>query len=356
MKYLLAFILALTFAAARPVFGDGIVVGFTSIRDVAAYPQSVMDDIAQFRWYFAHASVGDNMMSGVSALNSSSNTFYRFRNVSDDSVPPSVATNAVIYDYNRGNPGWQAKTDGFRTYVSNGWRFPRVNLVLDKLCYIDQNADVDYYIASMTNLEAVFPETVFVYATIPLTTSADSDNDLRNTYNKTLRNWARTNNRVLFDIADIEAHDTDGVEYTYTYSGRTNQMMCSGNSSDGGHLNTPGCRQVALGFYAVCYALLRSDRDGDGMSDGHELIAGMCPTDPGSVFKFGCPSNDANGGRVVSWSSASNRFYVLRRLTNVVSAEASDLLTNATATPPLNCYTDSVAGTGPFFYKVGVRQ
>jgi hypothetical protein len=208
----------------------------------------------------------------------------------------------------------------------------------------------------MSNLEGMYPETVLVYATIPLTTSSDNDNYLRNIYNDTLRGWVWTNNRVLFDIADIEAHDTNGTEYTFTYSGRTNQLMYSGNSSDGGHLNALGCRQVAKGFYAVCHALLQSDRDGDGMSDGEELIAGMCPTSSASVFKFSCPTNIEGSATIVSWPSTSNRVYFLQRMTNLIASATTNLLTNSIATPPMNCYTDSPAGTGPFFYKVGVRQ
>lgn len=343
-------------AATASVFADGIIVGFTNIHAVSGYSQADMDRIAQFRWFFSHASVGGNMMSGINDLNTQSGAFYRIRYLTDDSTPPAVATNARVYEYNRGNPGWLAKFNQFSTYASNGWRFPKVNLALDKLCYIDPDADVDYYTALMSDLEGKFPETVFVYATIPLTTSADSDNNLRNIYNETLRGWVRTNSRVLFDIADIEAHDTNGVEYTFTYSGRTNQLMYSGNSSDGGHLNALGCRQVAKGFYALCQALLTTDRDGDGMSDGQELIAGMCPTSPASVFKFSCPTNFTGSSAVISWPSTSNRFYVLQRVTNLVESSYTNLLTNSAATPPMNCYTDAPAGTGPFFYRVGVRQ
>jgi hypothetical protein len=344
-------------ANAAPVHGAGILIGFTNVQGVSSYPQSLMAKIGQFKWFFAHASVGDNMMSGITDLYDSNTNFYRLRRLSDDATPPSTTHVGMIYDYGRGNPGWQPKFDGFTTFASNGWRSPKVNILLNKLCYIDQTADLNYYINSMTDLEGRYPDTLIVYATIPLTTSSDNDNYLRNIYNDALRGWVCTNNRVLFDIADIEAHDTNGTEYTFTNNSKTCQRLYDGNSSDGGHLNAIGCRQVAQGFYALAAALLGSDRDKDGMSDGEELIAGMCPTSSASVFMFECPSVDLNNGTVISWPSSSNRFYLLQRTANLVGTQVfTNLLTNAVATPPMNCYTDSPAGTGPFFYRVSVRQ
>jgi hypothetical protein len=346
-------------AAAGPAFAEGLIIGFTNVQGVAGYSQTRMDEIAQFKWYFAHASVGANMMDGISDLNTQSNTFFRIRSLSDDATPPTVTTNARIYEYARDNPGWSNKVVYFENYVSNGWRNPSVNIAFSKFCWIDQEADVDYYITSMANLEGTHPETLFIYATMPLDTSSGSDNNLRNIFNETLRGWVWTNNRVLFDIADIEAHDTNGVEHTFTYSDRTNQMLYGGYTTDGGHLNDAGNvgrQQVAKGFYALASGLLDIDRDNDGMSDGEELIAGMCPTSSASVFKFECPSNDLSNGTVISWPSTSNRFYVLQRITNLIVSASTSLLTNSVATPPMNCYTDAPAGSGPFFYKVGVRQ
>jgi hypothetical protein len=241
--------------------------------------------------------------------------------------------------------------------VSNGWRFPLVNLAMDKLCYIDQNADLNYYLSSMTVLEAAFPETVFVYATMPLTTATDSDNYLRNVYNDGLRDWVRTNNRVLFDIADIEAHDTNGVRCTFTYSGRVCERLFEGYSSDGGHLNTPGSQLVACGYYALGAALLAADRDHDGAVDGYELLAGTVPTDGSSVFRFTAVGMAGPSGLTLQWASATNRLYTLQRGANpAVPASFTNLVLDAAATPPLNLYTDSAAGADSGFYRVRVRQ
>ena len=162
-------------------------------------------------------------------------------------------------------------------------------------------------------------------------------------------------NRVLYDVADIESHDTNGVAYTYS---TTNQLMYSGFAVSVGdwHLNGVARPWVARGFYALAAALLAADRDGDGQSDGEELLAGTCPTSSASCFRFNAPSNTDNRF-FVSWPSASNRVYVLQRSDSLTGTPAcTNLATNAAATPPMNTWTDAPAGTGPWFYKVSARQ
>jgi lysophospholipase L1-like esterase len=131
---------------------------------------------------------------------------------------------------------------------------------MNKLCYIDQGASFKYYLRSMINLEAEFPQTVFGYATIPLTTAEDGDNFLRNAFNDRLREWVNQNGRVLFDIADIEAHDPEGNVWTFQYRERACQKLCEKYSTDGGHLNKPGRQSVARGFYAISAALMETGR------------------------------------------------------------------------------------------------
>ena len=144
--------------------------GYTNCLAVSGYTQALMNEIGQLKWYFAHASVGVNMMDGVADLRAMSTNLYQFRGASEDEVPPTATLTGMVYEYDRGNPGWQAKVDDFEAYVSNGWRFPKVNLAVNKFCYIDQTASLNYYLSLMSNLEAAFPETVFVHTTIPLMT------------------------------------------------------------------------------------------------------------------------------------------------------------------------------------------
>jgi hypothetical protein len=338
------------------VFAQPVQIGYTNSVAVGAYSQALLDDVGRFRWFFAHASVGGNMVDEMSEMRAISSVHYPLRPVAVEGTPPASTDNGVVYEYMRGNPGAQVKFDSFGAYVTNGWRFPNVHLALNKLCYVDQDADVEYYLGSMVKLEAAFPETIFVYMTMPLTTASDDDNRKRNVYNDRVREWTRTNNLVLFDLADIEAHDTNGVSCLFTNAGRVCQRMYDGYSNDGGHLNPAGRRLAVFGFYALGAALLSTDRDGDGMSDGLELIAGTEPMRGSSVFKMQA-TNRPEGGISLNWPSATNRYYTLQRGANVAIPESfTNVLTDAPATPPVNVFTDSPAEPGPFFYRLEVHQ
>jgi hypothetical protein len=259
-KRLSYFFLPIPFAAVAVAQDKSIRIGYAECVSTTNFPQTTLEKIGQLKWYFAHASVGANMMDGISDLHEKSNALYPFHGVSADKAPPASTQGGIIYEHNRGNPGWKAKFDQFESCVSNGWRYPTVNIAMSKLCYIDQHASFKYYLHSMTNLEAAFPQTVIVYTTMPLMTDEDSDNFLRNALNERLREWTQQNGRVLFDIANIEAHDSNGKVCTFQYRNKTYQKLCDGYTKDGGHLNEAGRQLVARGFYALAAALIEKGR------------------------------------------------------------------------------------------------
>jgi len=253
---LLFFLPTWLFAAGAIAEEKLIQIGYSNCLTVAKYPRAQMDKIGHLKWYFAHASVGANMLEGISELHQSDPGIYQFQAVTTSGTPPGATQPGAIYDHQRGNPGWKAKFDQFQAAVTNGWCSPAVDIVLNKLCYIDQTASLTYYLNSMSSLEKAYPQTVFVYATMPLTTFEDADNQLRNLFNNRLRDWCRTKGGVLFDIADIEAHDANGAPCTFNFKGRVCQKLCGGYTEDGGHLNSQGRQMVARGFYALGEAVL----------------------------------------------------------------------------------------------------
>ncbi len=341
----------LCLGAGTAVGAGAIVIGYTNCVAVTNLSPSAMNQVAQFKWFFAHASVGDNLMQGITDLHATNATLFPLTRYSASATPPAQTRAGIIYDYNRGNPGWQPKVDSFGTYASNGWCFPTVHLAVNKFCYIDSAADVNYYIRSMTNLEAAFPQTLFVYVTLPLTTTADWS---FSSFNNTLRNWVLEHNRVLLDLADIEAHDTNGVLQTAACGTNSCQRLFAGYTSDGGHVNAAGRQLAALGFYALGAALLSSDRDGDGASDGEELMAGTNPQDPASVFRITQASKLNPGQLVLQWRSSAGCAYTLQAAQGV-SSGFSNLLDNLPATPPMNSHTTTLANPGPQFFRLKVR-
>ena len=255
VKRLSCLFMPLPLATAAAAQEKSIRIGYAECVAATNYPASTIEKAAAAKWYFAHASVGANMIDGLMDLSKKDSKSWPYSTVLTDKVPPAETKPGTVYEHNRGNPGWQAKFDLFASCVSNGWHYPKVNIAMNKLCYIDQTASSRYYIRSMTNLEAVFPDTIFVYMTMPLTTATDSDNYLRNGFNDNVRQWTKENGRVLFDIADIEAHDSNGAPETFSKRNRTCQRLCDAYTTDGGHLNEAGRQLVARGFYALAAAL-----------------------------------------------------------------------------------------------------
>lgn len=239
------------------------IIGHADVDGVPALPQSTLTAIGQQTWLFTHASVGANMIEGMQALHNNDTNRYRlttdlYGDGSSVSPPPGTTAPGTIYDAPRGNPGWQAKFNIFDAAVRTlGWRSPKLAIAMDKLCYIDQDANPTNYIALMAALERDFPATIFVYTTMPLESdgSANWANILRTDYNNYVRAHCQANNRLLFDIADIESHDPAGNAITFTNAGKVYQRLYSGYTTDGGHLNALGEQRVALGWYATAAAI-----------------------------------------------------------------------------------------------------
>ncbi|MGA2501878.1 MAG: hypothetical protein ABSH20_29400 [Tepidisphaeraceae bacterium] len=249
-------------AVFRRVTTTPLIVDHTSIAGVARIAQTTMVRIAStLNFLFAHASVGGNILDGMNALHSANPGRYKLGVVSTSQTPPATTIKGRVYELDRGNPPWQEKVDSFAGYLAGGWA-AKINVAMNKFCFIDPDATVQYYALSnakntaMSQLEAKYPNVKFVYVTIPLTTGTDADNVKRNNFNTTLRKWARAHGKVLFDLADIEAWSPAGKQSTFTSSGTTYQRLYSGYAADEGHLNTTGGKREALAWYALAAGLI----------------------------------------------------------------------------------------------------
>jgi hypothetical protein len=301
-------------------------------------PLTIMKKIGLLRWFFTHASVGGNITTGLNVLHESDTNRYLFRihNYDGDNsdwayhggvatagsagspsyraaASPASTSNGVVYECMRGNPDWSNKIACFsNSVVTSGWRFPKVNVVMDKFCWIDPYANPTNYCATMNSLEGRYPETLFVYMTIPLSGLSHDQNDERNAFNRYVRDYCAANNRYLLDAADLEAWDTNGVQQTYVSGGVTNQKMSFHYSLDTGgdwHLNATGRRRIALAWYSLAAALFAIDRDHDGTCDGDELIAGTQPANPASRFMI--TGLSVSNAAAVSLACTTARIYRL---------------------------------------------
>lgn len=233
-----------------------IVIDHASIEGAARVSPATLAKIDRTAFYFAHASVGGNMLKGLAALRKEDPQRYPLVARDAGKGPDGRFEGGVVYQDDRGNPGWRGKVDHFHRSVDEGWHGPGL-VVLDKFCYIDPDAAPDVYLQSMADLERKHPDTVVVYATIPLVSGEDANNVKRQAFNEQVRRFVRDRGGVLFDIADIEAHDPAG--HPRVFGNDATPALCDAYTNDGGHLNDQGARRVALGFYALAAGLAERD-------------------------------------------------------------------------------------------------
>jgi hypothetical protein len=151
------------------------VVDHRAIAQVESLPQETIDQIARSRWYFIHASVGDNIMQGLRDLNRAEPLRYPLAvcTLTSNFVPPVPTVAGSAYEHHFSSD----KMPQFQSMVnSNGWQVPAVDIALMKFCYLDGLATsltpgpqlAAQYVAMMASLEQRHPDTVFVYVSMPL--------------------------------------------------------------------------------------------------------------------------------------------------------------------------------------------
>jgi hypothetical protein len=226
-----------------------------------------LETLSRRRVFFGHQSVGVNVMDGLRALASQQGVELRIAEVSTG-LPAATFGHAFVGE--NGRP--RTKLHGFARAVDAG-AAAGADIALVKFCFVDVKADTDVaalfaeYQATLAQLRARHPGTVFVHVTVPLTTIPGGaaatmkrmmgraapellENVRRDDYNALLRK-AYGGKEPLFDLARVEASRPDGTAETLEWQGRHVPSLVPAFSDDGGHLNAEGQRRAARDLVAV---------------------------------------------------------------------------------------------------------
>lgn len=225
-----------------------------------------LEHISRERIYFAHQSVGGNLLEGVAELSAEAGVPVRILRADRAAeVPPATFGHTFVPE----NGAPLKKLESFRTELAGA----TLDLALLKFCYVDIRADTDVkalfarYRQTIAELRRSHPHTVFVHVTLPLTTeqtgwkalakkllgrapSGTVENVRREQYNRLLRD-AYAGREPLFDLARIESTAPDGTPVRVRWQGLSAPALAPQYTDDGGHLNTDGRRRAARELVAV---------------------------------------------------------------------------------------------------------
>ena len=189
-----------------PLFADAIADIFIAADHTAAdafgdIPESVFQDVRDnLTVFYGHTSHGSQLITGMEMI----------RNENPGGLGCYDPPNISEYGDDLGNDDWDAVTTN---YLQDN---PSTNVVLWSWCgqlswYTGE--EVNRYLQKMDGLEQQYPGVTFVYMTGHLDGEGPGGAIYNN--NDAIRAFCRDNNKILFDFADIESYDPDGVYYPY---------------------------------------------------------------------------------------------------------------------------------------------
>lgn len=253
-----------------PAFGQGIIADHTRTNLNVVPETAIQQAKATLHIAYGHTSHGSQITDGLSGL-------VAFMNAkpadafSDNLFTLNNGGSGGALDYrdfygnfggtganDLGAPNRSAWADATRTYLGapnaqgRGTTRPEINAILWSWCgQVDgSQADIALYLSLMTALEADYPGVRFIYMTGHLNGTGETGNV--NVRNNQIRDYCRTNNKALFDFADIESFDPDGLvnymalgatdECNYTLNGVSRNWATEWQNS-----HTPGVDWYSCG-------------------------------------------------------------------------------------------------------------
>lgn len=227
-----------------------------------------LEHVAQRRIFFAHQSVGENLLEGIRHLSTVTGVPIRVVETPMASGVPS-ATFGHTFIAKNGDPF--LKLQNFKRAL--GQQPSGIDIALIKFCFVDFDANTDVkalfarYRATIDDLRAKNPGTTFVHVTTPLTEVKDGlkarmkqvlgrapdeaiENLRREEYNALLRQTYE-GHEPIFDLARVESTTPEGAVMKVEWQGHMAPVMVPAYTDDGGHLNSVGKLRAARELITV---------------------------------------------------------------------------------------------------------
>ncbi|MFH1196690.1 MAG: T9SS type A sorting domain-containing protein [bacterium] len=196
------------------LYGQGIIINHNHINYTQIPSAWITQAKNTLRIGYGHTSHGSQLVTGMDAIKENNPAF----NFTCSSYGLDVGT--FFNDY-WGNAGG-AEDLGHNGYL--GWRDATIamlnladndrNVVMWSWCggCSDNTAEgINIYLNAMNALEASYPSVKFIYMTGHLDGGGSSGN--LNLRNQQIRNYCTSNNKTLFDFADIESYDPNSTPH-----------------------------------------------------------------------------------------------------------------------------------------------
>ena len=162
---------------------------------------------------YGHTSHGSQIRSGMNGLAQWKGDLYKVPNWKNKGDQDVLDLRSRVFEgaNDLGNPNRTAWAEATRAYLKE---HPEVNVVMWSWCgqagYATKE-EIATHLSLMRDLERDYPEVAFVYMTGHLDGTGLSGNLYKR--NEQIREHCKNNNSWLYDFADIESYDPDGVFY-----------------------------------------------------------------------------------------------------------------------------------------------
>lgn len=165
---------------------------------------------SNYRMFYGHTSHGSQIMTGLDMIERE-NDFYRYHEWGNESGSMYITEDGGIDLGHNGDTGWADVTRDRLNEDSS------INMVMWSWCAgVSDNTveGINTYLNTMNQLEMDYPNVTFVYMTGHLWSGYTGTKANLEARNQQIRDYARNNNKVLYDFADIETYDPNGTAHT----------------------------------------------------------------------------------------------------------------------------------------------